>query len=178
MTSRTAAAQLAPRPRRLALTGLAAGAALILSACQITSPVTTDMDYPPADGVSVDAGSIAVRDLLVVSEGNGSAGVVSGLVVNNASEAAEVTLSITGADGQSVALTPAVSVEPGQAVRLDGGGTGGSGEAVQVPEVSTGPGSNLPIVVQTSLGDAESGLAPVLLPEGPYVNLAPSDTAS
>ncbi|WP_114905663.1 hypothetical protein [Ornithinimicrobium murale] len=170
MISRTAAPQLAPRPRRLAAAGFALVAALSLSACQISSPVTTDMNYDPADGVSVDAGDIAVRDLLVVSEGGGAAGVVSGLVVNNATEPADVTLTIDSG-GQAVALNPTVTVAPGQALRLDGQSPEGSGEAVQVPSVEVNPGSTLTIVVQTSLGEAGSGLAPVLLPDGPYGDL-------
>lgn len=179
VTSRTPAQQLSSRPRQLAAAGLALVAALSLSACQISSPVTTDMNYDPADGVSVDAGDVAVRDLLVVSEGNGAAGVVSGLVVNNATEPTEVTLAVnTG--GQMTPLTPTVSVAPGQAVRLDGAGPDGSGTPVQVSAVEAGPGGTVPIVVQTSLGEADSGLAPVVLPDGPYGDLVSStaDTPS
>lgn len=165
--SRTAAHQPASRPRRLAAAGLALAAALTLSACQISSPVTTDMNYDPADGVSVDVGDVVVRDLLVVSEGNGAPGVVSGLVVNRSTEGAEVTLAVNSG-GQMVALQPAVTVEPGQAVRLDGRGEGGSGQAVQIGAVDAGPGGTQAIVVQTSAGEAGSGLAPIVLPEGPY----------
>lgn len=167
MISRTAAHQPASRPRRLAAAGLAAAAALTLSACQISSPVTTDMNYDPADGVSVDVGDVVVRDLLVVSEGNGAPGIVSGLVVNQSREVAEVTLAVNSG-GQMVALQPSLEVQPGQSARLDGEGQGDSGQAVQVGAVDAGPGGTLAIVVQTSAGEAGSGLAPVLLPEGPY----------
>ncbi len=175
--SRTAAPQLSPRPRRLAAAGLALAAALTLSACQISSPVTTDMNYDPADGVSVDAGDVAVRDLLVVSEGDGAAGVVSGLVVNNATEPADVTLAVN-TEGQMVALSPTVSVAPGQSVRLDGASPEGSGTPVELPAVEASPGGIVTIVVQTSLGDADSGLAPVVLPQGPYGDLVSSTADS
>lgn len=168
--SRTAAPQLAPRSRRLAAAGLALAAALSLSACQITSPVTTDMNYDPADGVSVDAGDVAVRDLLVVSEGHGAAGVVSGLVVNNSGESTEVTVAVNNG-GQMTALNPTVTVAPGESVRLDGQGPDGTGTPVEVPAVEPAPGSTLTLVVQTSLGEADSGLAPILLPNGPYGDL-------
>ncbi|QDO87646.1 hypothetical protein FNH13_04245 [Ornithinimicrobium ciconiae] len=171
MTTRKTAPQHAPRSRRLAASGLALAAALTLSACQISSPVTTDMGYDPADGVSVDAGDIAVRDLLVVSEGAGAPGVVSGLVVNNAEEPAEVTLSIA-VDGQTQTLTPTVSVDPGQAVRLDGGGD--SSAQMTIPSVSQSAGGNVEILVQSSLGEADNGIAPVMLPTGYYSDLAPS----
>lgn len=179
VTTRTPAQQPSSRPRRLAAAGLALAAALSLSACQISSPVTTDMNYDPADGVSVDAGDVAVRDLLVVSEGNGAAGVVSGLVVNNGTEPTEVTLAVN-TEGQASALSPTVTVDPGKSVRLDGAGPDGSGTPVQVPAVDAGPGGTLTIVVQTSLGEGGSGLAPVLLPDGPYGDLVSStaDTPS
>ncbi|WP_154402099.1 hypothetical protein [Ornithinimicrobium cavernae] len=170
MTFRTAA-QNASRPRRAALSGLALAAALTLSGCQISSPVTTDMNYDPADGVSVDAGQVAVRDLLVVSEGNGAPGTVSGLVVNNTSEPTEVTVTL-GTGAEAVALQPTLSVAPGQSLRLDGQGPDGSGTPVQVPAVEVSPGGSLQLVVQTSQGEADSGLAPVLLPEGPYSDIA------
>lgn len=173
--SRTAAQQPATRPRRLVVPGLALAAALSLSACQMSSPVTTDLGYDPADGVSVDAGDVAVRDLLVVSEGSGAAGVVSGLVVNNSSEPADVTLSVS-ADGQTLDLEPTVTVAPGTSVRLDGQGPEGTGAPVTVPSVAAAPGGIVEIQVQTSLGEVDSGLAPVLLPDGYYVDHVAPDT--
>lgn len=166
MTTRTAATARNTTLRRVPLAGFVAAAALTLSACQITSPVTTDMGYDPADGVSVDVGDVAVRDLLVVSEGDGAPGIVSGLVVNNSAEPVEVTLAVN-VEGQMTALSPVATVPAGQAVRLDGQGSEG-GTPVTLPAVPVGAGGNLDIVVQTSLGAADSSLVPVLLPEGPY----------
>ena len=173
MISRTAAQHTAPRSRRLAVAGFALTAALGLSACQMTSPVTTDMIYDPADGVSVDVGDVAVRDLLIVSEGDGAPGVVSGLVVNNSAEPADVTLVIS-ADGQATPLSPTVSVPAGQSVRLDGQAADGSAQAVSIPAVAAAPGGNVEILVQTSGGEADSALTPVLLPEGYYSDLVSS----
>lgn len=170
MTFRTAAPHTATRFRALPVAGFALTAALGLSACQMTSPVTTDILYDPADGVSVDVGDVAVRDLLIVSEGDGAPGVVSGLVVNNAAEPTEVTLVIS-ADGQATPLSPTVSVAAGEAVRLDGQGVDGSAEAVSIPVVAAAPGGNVEILVQTSDGQADSALTPVLLPEGYYSDL-------
>ncbi len=174
--SRTAAQQPASRPRRLAVVGLALAAALSLGACQMSSPVTTDMGYDPADGVSLNAGDIAVRDLLVVSQGDGAPGVVSGQVVNNTPESADITLTAT-VDGQAVPLEPMVTVEPGTSVRLDGGGPDGSGTPVTIPSVTARPGGIVEITVQTSQGAGDSGLAPVLLPDGYYADLLPTDTS-
>src|SRR5699024_8640719 len=103
----------------VAVVGLASAASRGRGACAMTSPVTTDLAYDPADGVSVDAGDLAVRDLLVVSEGGGAPGVVSGLVVNSGTEEAQVTL-VVSADGQMTPLSPTVTVPVDGAVRLDG----------------------------------------------------------
>lgn len=173
--ARTAAPQPAHRPRRLAAAGLALAAALSLGACQMSSPVTTDMTYDPADGVSLDAGDVAVRDLLVVSEGDGAPGVVSGQVVNNTGEDVEVTLTAS-VDGQVQPLQPTVSLAPGTSTRLDGQGSGASGTPVTIPAVATHPGGIVEITVQTSRGEADSGLAPVMLPEGYYADVVPPAT--
>lgn len=167
MISRTAAPRLSSRSRRLALAGLTLTAALSLSACELASPVTTDMPYEPADGVSVDAGDIAVRDLLVISEGDGAAGVVSGLVVNNSPAEAQVSL-VLNAEGQMTPLEPSVTLAPGTSTRLDGMGHDGSGQAVSVPAVAVAAGGTMEIVVQTDGGKADSALVPVVLPEGYY----------
>ena len=168
VTTSTVATRRTTALRRVPLAGLEAAAALCHSACQITSPVTTDMPYDPADGVSVDVGDVAVRDLLVVSEGDGAPGVVSGLVVNNSSESVEVTLAVN-VEGQMSALSPVATVPAGGAVRLDGQGTE-SGSPVTLPSVPVGAGGTLDIVVQTSVGQAEGSLVPVLLPEAPYAD--------
>lgn len=166
MSLRIVAPRPTARPRALATAGLTAAAALLLSGCQITSPVTTDMIYDPADGVSVDVGDVAVRDLLVVSEGNGAAGAVSGLVVNNTGEPVQVTLTLD-VNGQAQPLEPAIEVPVGGAVRLDGMGDDDS-EAMTVPAVETYAGGTLNITVTTDQGEASAGLAPILLPEGVY----------
>lgn len=172
MSLRTVAPHPTARPRRLAAAGLTAAAALLLSGCQITSPVTTDMIYDPADGVSVDVGGVAVRDLLVVSEGQGAAGMVSGLVVNNTDEPVQVTLTLD-VDGQAQELQPVIEVPVAGAVRLDGMG-GEDSTAVTVPVVDTYAGGNLNITVTTDQGEASAGLAPILLPEGVYSDHAVS----
>lgn len=139
-----------------------------LGACQMASPITTDMSYDAADGVSVDLEDVVIRDLLVVSEGNGASGVVSGLVVNKGTE--EVTLTLQAEDE---ALTPEVTVAPGTSVRLDGTDplTGEAGEPVTVPALQGGAGSSLTLRFATSAGAADSALVPVLSPTGPYSDM-------
>lgn len=146
---------------------------MTLSACQLASPMTTDEPYDPADGVSVDLGEVQVRDLLVVSEGNGSSGAVSGLVVNRGSEPVTVQLT-TQADGP---LEPPVEVGPSQTARLDGKG-GDGGAAVQLPAVEGAPGGTLAIQVGVQGGDATQVTVPVLEPTGPYAEHVGDDAAT
>jgi hypothetical protein len=142
-----------------------------LGACQMMSPITTQLQYDPADGVSVDLEDVVVRDLLIVSEGEGASGVLSGLVVNKGTE--EVTLTIQ-TDTSGGPLEPEVTVAPGTSVRLDGIDplTGEKGEPVTVPEVTTAPGTYVTVRFSTSTGAADAVQAPVLAPTGPYGELA------
>ncbi len=94
-----------PSAVRRTLPALAAGAiAVTLTAgCQVFSPVQTDVAYAPADGVPVDIGQLALRDLVLVGDGSGEA-VVSGSAVNLGGETITMQLQpeadpATGAAG-------------------------------------------------------------------------------
>ena len=157
-----------PRPRRSAvlLTAAAVGA-VALSGCSTTNPTTTLLRYAPSDGVEMDGESIDVRNLLVVSQGDGAPGVVSGSVVNSGTESATLTVTV---DGQEA--TPEVTVEPGQAVRLDGAQADGSeGERLTVDGVDVPAGRVVEVRVQGG-GETLAADAPVLLPQGPYEDYA------
>jgi hypothetical protein len=168
VTSRPAAQT--PR-RRLGVAAAALVAALGLSACQVASPATTTYQYDPADGVSVQVGDVRVLDLLVVSEGAGAPGVVSGSVVNTAREEVEVTMALQTADGRTD-LSPALTVPPTTSVRADGEGENGSGEPVRIDTVEVRAGQMVTLRVSTSTGETESRRVPVLLPEGSYAPYA------
>ncbi len=152
-----------------AVAALALG--LGVSACQMSSPVQTTHIYSPADGVLINAGNLEIADLLVVSEGAGAPGVVSGYAVNTGREPMTVEVSMT-VDGAPQPLSPGVEVGAGDAVRLDGGpgedaGQGG-GEPVMIPQVTSLPGETLTLRVSTSAGEVVSTPVPVLAPESPY----------
>lgn len=145
----------------------AAFAVLGLSACSLTSPTTSLIRYSPADGVEADGESIDVRDLLVVSHGDGAPGVVSGSVVNQTSEPVTVTVSAAGTD-----LSPQVEVGPNAAVRLDGTGRDGSeGEPVTIPAVDGPSGQGVEIQIRTDQ-ETLSVSAPMLLPRNHYERFA------
>lgn len=158
-----------PRTRRRAtiLTAAAVGA-LVLSGCQVTNPTTTMLRYAPADGVEIDGETLDVRDLLVVSKGDGAPAVVLGSLVSSAAEPITVTVSVAGQE-----LSPQVTVEPGSVVRLDGTQADGSqGERMILPALETPAGQSVEVRIAAAGQDTLAVNAPVLLPHGHYEQFA------
>ncbi len=127
--------------------------------------------YSPADGVQLEAGSLDIVDLLVVSEGNGAPGVVSGYAVNTGAEPITVDLALS-VDGAPAPLSPSIEVAPGASLRLDGDRGVDSGERryppVMVPSVQPWAGMTVTLRVATSEGDVASTRVPVMFPDPPY----------
>ncbi len=160
--------------RRLSLIVAALAATAGLSACQVASPITTDQIYDPADGVSIDteSGDVEVRDLLVVSEGNGGPGVILGYVVNSSEESLtlEVALEV---DGARTELTPSVEIPADSAARLDGRiAEGEFVDPILAAEIPGLPGALIDLRITTSGGEVASSSVPVLPPDGYYANYA------
>lgn len=147
---------------------LALAAATGLAGCQVASPITTELDYDPADGVSVEVGDVVVRDLLVVSEAAEAEGLLRGLVVNQGTEPATVSVQLEDQSG----LTPQLEVPPGGSARLDGVSGTESGEPVTIASVPSAPGTYMTLRVVTADGSAGSARVPILLPEGPYSDMS------
>lgn len=61
------------------------------------SPTATEFIYNPGEGVMLTIDDIAVRDLLVISQGYGAPGIISGLVVNTGTETGSVMISVVDA---------------------------------------------------------------------------------
>ena len=149
---------------------------LILSGCFVLSPVTTDNTYDPADGVSVETEGLQIEDLLIVSEGEGAPGVISGYAVNTAipgrqptepAEEDDITLQVVlQSDGEGIEADSEVTLSPVAAKRLDGRTDDGEFEdPLTVPEVPVRTGSLATLRVTTSAGEAVSAQVPVLPPE-------------
>lgn len=157
------------RPRRLPLVALTLAAACGLSACQITSPITTNMEYDPADGVSVQTQFVEVLDLVVVSEGEGAPGVLAGYVVNNSDEEETVDFALD-ADGERTALSPTVEIAAGNSARTDGRQVDAAEftDPILIDAVPAVAGSLVTVRVTTSADGTASKRVPVLPPEGVY----------
>lgn len=150
------------RPRRVALAGALAAGTLALGGCAVNSPQTTLVRYAPADGIEMDGEALDARDVLVVSNGDGAPGVVSGALVNSGTEPLTVTVTVAGQPAGEV------TVEPGTSARLDGVGADGSeGQRTVVETVETPAGQGVEVRLQAA-GETLTGTAPVLLPRGQY----------
>lgn len=151
-----------PSPLRRLLPVAALGAALALSACQTLSPVQTDQSYAPADGVSVDLGSLQVRDLVVISSGRDQPGVLSGSVSNVGAEAQRVAFALPQAQpvfAEAAAFSQTRLSEDTQ---------------VQLLSVPAAPGDVIQLTVQSANAPAAVVSVPVLPPTGYYTTLAPT----
>lgn len=159
------AASFRPR-RRTALISATALAAMALGGCQINSPVSTLLPYTPGDGIDMDGGSLAARDILVVSQGDGAPGVVSGSLINEGAEPQTVTVSVNGTSVGDV------TVAPHSLTRLDGVTVGDTaGTPTTVPAVETPAGQSVEVRFQVG-SDTLAANVPVLLPQGIYADLA------
>ena len=145
--------------------GLVAAGAVALSGCQTQSPIQTQFSYQPADGVAVNLGDVQVRDLLVVASAKDQPGALSGEVVNNGGSDVKVSFA-TASGGQAQADVPAHD-----AVKLTDATT-------TLPKVASDPGGLVDIEVSTASGGAQTVKVPVLLPDGYYSTVTPSETST
>ena len=159
----------ARRGRRSLRTGaVALVAAVALAGCQWTSTIQTDQVYEPADGTSVQVGALQVNNVVVVSQGNGAPGNVTGLAINNTGSPLQVTVGLANG-GQ--AGGPGVTVPAGGTAPLSAPG----GQAITVP-VQEPAGSHVPLIISSGEGQTAVN-APVLAPEGYYAEYAPGGGA-
>ncbi|WP_028050658.1 hypothetical protein [Cellulomonas sp. URHD0024] len=137
-----------PRTRRLrAATGLAVAgiaAALTLTGCSATNPMTTENEYDSSDGVSAEIGQVKALNFLVASKAKGEPGALLGALQNTSAKDQTVTITL-GTDDQTV------GVPAGQTVLLDapGGNTDTNVEVVfeSIPEP---PGAVVTVTVATT----------------------------
>ena len=134
------------------MTGAAAATAA-LSACSFFSPVQTDNKYIPADGVPVQLGVIAGRNLAIVADAAGGPGALTGAVLNQGDAEAVVGASVN--------------------TRLSLGGRESKPiTGVVFEKVTSAPGTMTDIYLVTTEGKQLVSV-PVLAPHGFYEELKP-----
>ena len=150
------------------LTSALAAGTVALSGCMQFSPMTTELHYDPADGVSTTLGDLAVHDLLVVSAAKGDPGVVSGYVVNSGDE--KLVLQIKGPN----AVATQTTVPAHGTVQLQGGDT----PTVQLSTTTVRPGAMLDLQLKTAGHGSNTVPVPVLLPREYYSGVTPTPEPS
>ncbi|MFC3687143.1 hypothetical protein [Aquipuribacter hungaricus] len=167
---------LTPARRRPAALLAVTSAGLLLSGCSLNAPNTAIQPYAPADGLQAELGEVLVRNMLVVSEGEGEPGLLVGALVNRGQEDVTVSLEV-GETSVEVDVPVGVSVALGtEQDRPDGEIGSIASEVVEIDEVEPASGGNLELTVTAPAGSAVLQV-PVLPPTGAYDGYAPGDTS-
>ena len=155
-----------PRTRRLrAATGLAVAglaAALTLTGCSYTNPMTTEDAYNSSDGVGARIGDIKAINFLIVSEAKGEPGALLGALENSGDDDALVQIAY-GADDSTV------NVPAGQTVLIGApGGNEDVDKTIVFETIEEPPGAVATVTVATRDAGSASLNVPILdgtLPE-------------
>lgn len=169
MTSRTPFSRTAPRraPRAIATGLLGLAATFSLTACQWTSPITTQLQYDAADGKSTEVGKVKVLNALIVADKQDGPGTLVASFANQGSDKATIQVRV----GQQVAGS--VEVPAGAVVQASTGE-----KRLQVAKVPAAPGATTEVIFQAPDGSVSPIAVPVLPATGPYDTLKPSAVAS
>lgn len=164
--------------RRRVAAVAAVAAVPLLSACSTLSPAQTAAPYSASDGSRVQLGQLEGANLLVVGSAKGSAGVLSGALVNKGNDDLQVAVSTQGAP------TPMTITVPGHGmVKLVADATtstaGSVGSAtVLVPSLAQPPGSFVTVQLATRAGGQTQVQVPILLPQHEYASITPAPSAT
>ena len=148
--------------RALAVTGAAAATAA-LSACSFFSPVQTDNKYIPADGVPVQLGVIAGRNLAIVADAAGGPGALTGAVLNQGDAEAVVGFLTREESEAGASVNTRLSLGGRESKPITG---------VVFEKVTGSPGTMTDIYLVTTEGKQLVSV-PVLAPHGFYEELKP-----
>lgn len=149
-----------------------------VAGCSANVPAIVLDAYSPGDGVGAELGEVAVRNLVVVSEGDGAPGVLIGALVSRADTDVNMLVQAEGGLEQLVLL------EAGQAVELGTGedeavtpGTGTSPGARAVPAVleSVDPiaGDTIAVTVVSEVAGSVVLQVPITSPVREYATITP-----
>ena len=168
----------APAHRPFVRRAIAVGAGLavvgVTAGCQVNNPVTTDIQYSPADGVPANVGELAIRDLVLVGDGTGVV-VIAGNAINKGTDAMTVQIAAQ----PNATADPSTSPQGGSELQL------GPREQVdlatkglQLADVTAKPGTIVPVSVTSSTGGTTVVSVPVLPAVDHYATVTPAPTSS
>ena len=149
----------------LALTGLLAG-------CGAGFEATSTKPYAPSDGIMADTGDLRILNMLVVAGASFSSGVVVATIVNNGTEADELT-EMTSPNGK-VDLTGDGTIEPGAAVAMNAG----SELSATISSLTSLPGETITLHLRFRRADPVTINTVVVPATGPYATITPASTPS
>jgi hypothetical protein len=123
------------RTRNAAAAGVIALSLLGATGCSAVNDQATTMVYSPSDGIIENVGALEMRNILVVSNGDGAPGRLMGTVLNDSTEPVNLELSVGGSTltwnipagekvvyddaPQAEVLVESVNVLPGTGIRAE-----------------------------------------------------------
>lgn len=153
------------------------GLALLLAGCGFNAQ--TLQPYTPAHGVNVDAGSIKVRNLLLVSDTTGNGIVSASLVSSESDQLTQVTGTPNKADGSpgaplTVSSAGQITLNPNQLVVLTA-----PSPAITVSSPDLQPGMTAELSLTFASGTTAEATAPVMSFNDPiYATVTPSPASA
>jgi hypothetical protein len=155
---------------------LALGLVLVISACGLN--VQTNKPYTPADGVNLDAGSVKIRNLMILSRAAGEGFVSASLTSDSRDALTGVSGNPIKADGTEGAAFTATVSNP---VALGNGVLAILTERplITVKSADLRPGLTAKLVLQFTTAGEVTVLVPVVDANVPaYATISPSPTPS
>ena len=144
----------------------------LLSGCGAGFDATSVKAYAPSDGIMADSGHLRILNTLVVASDSFSSGVVVATIVNDGTQADELT-SITSPDGK-VDLTGDGTIAPGAAVQL-GAGTELS---ATLSSLTSLPGETITLHLRFARADPVTIHTVVVPASGAYASITAAPTPS
>ena len=142
----------------------------LLSGCGAGFDATSVKAYAPSDGIMADTGHLRILNTLVVASASFSSGVVVATIVNDGTEADELT-DITSPDG-TVELTGDGTIEPGAAVAL----SAGSEPSATITSLTSLPGETITLHLRFTRADPVTIRTVVVPASGPYTAITQAPT--
>ena len=175
MKRRLPAAAPAHRPfvRRALAVGAGLAVAGVTAGCQVNNPLTTNIQYAPADGVQADIGNLAIRDLVLVGDGSGPL-VVSGNATNRGADAMTVQMAAQpNATAEPTTPQGGSELQLGPREQVDLATKG-----LQLTGVTSKAGTLVPVSITSSTGGTTIVTVPVVPAVDYYATVTPAPTSS